>query len=103
MWLLLFSIVVTVCGVVTQLLQVYKIELSLQSHYQRTTQIRFDPLVLALDLSTENKSNELLIKQEISKCQEEPDIDADNSECDLVQPSARHRKVKEMLNERKDE
>ena len=102
-WLLLFSIIVTICGVVTQLLQVCKIKLTLQSHYQKTTRIRFHPLVLALDLSTENQSNELLMEQEISKCQEGPDVDVDNSECDLLQPSARRRKVEEILDEKKEE
>ena len=86
-----------------QLLQVYKIKLTLQSHYQKTTRIRFHPLVLALDLSTENKSNKLLIEKEISKCQEGPDVDVDNSECDLLQPSARRRKVEEILDEKKEE
>ena len=55
------------------------------------------------DLSTEKGSKELLIKQEISKCQEENDVDTNKSECDLLQPSARCRKIEEILNKRKDE
>ena len=46
--------------------------------------------------------NELSNEQEISKCQEENDVDADNSDCDVPQPRATRRKVEEMLNERKD-
>ena len=53
------------------------------------------------DLSNEKESNELSNEQEISNCQEENDVDADNSACDSLQPSARRRKVEEMLNERK--
>ena len=55
------------------------------------------------DLSTEKESKELLIKQEISKCQEENDVDTNKSECDLLQPSSRCRKIEEILNKRKDE
>ena len=40
--------------------------------------------------------------QEISKCEEQNDADADNSKCDLPQFSAKCRKAEEMLNERKD-
>ena len=40
--------------------------------------------------------------QEISKCEEQNDADAENSKCDLPQFSAKCRKVEEMLNERKD-
>ena len=47
------------------------------------------------------KCKELSNEQEISNCQEENDIDADNSECNLLQPSTRLRKVEEMLNKRK--
>ena len=53
------------------------------------------------DLSNEKERNELSNKQEISKCQDENDVDADYSECDRTQPNARRRKVEEMLNERK--
>ena len=52
-------------------------------------------------LSNEKESNELSNQQEISKCQEENDTDADKSECNLQQHSARRTKVQEMLNERK--
>ena len=55
------------------------------------------------DLSNEKESNELSNKQEISKCQDENDADAGNSECDPTQPNARPRKVEEMLNEKKGE
>ena len=37
----------------------------------------------AKDFSNEKESNELSNEQEISKCQEENDADADNSECDF--------------------
>ena len=47
------------------------------------------------------KCKELSNEQEISNCQEENDIDADNSECNLLQPNTRLRKVEEMLNKRK--
>ena len=56
----------------------------------------------AKDLSNEKEIHELSNEQEISKCQEEHDVDAGNSECDLPQLRATRRKVKEMLNERKD-
>ena len=36
----------------------------------------------AKDLSNEKENNELSNEQEILTCQEENDIDADNSECD---------------------
>ena len=58
-------------------------------------------IVDAKDLSNKETS-EFSNKQKISKCQEKNEVDADNSECDLPQPSTRHRKVKEILNERKD-
>ena len=54
------------------------------------------------DLANQKKSNELSNEQKISMCQEENDVDADNSECDLPQPSTRRRKVEEMLNKRRD-
>ena len=53
------------------------------------------------DLSNEKESNELSTEHEVSKCQKENNVRADNSECHLPQPSARHRKVEEMLNKRK--
>ena len=53
------------------------------------------------DLSNEKESNELSTEHEVSKFQKENNVDTDNSECDLPQPSARHRKVEEMLNKRK--
>ena len=53
------------------------------------------------DLSNEKESNELSTEHEVSKFQKENNVDADNSGCDLPQPSARHRKVEEMLNKRK--
>ena len=56
----------------------------------------------AKDLANQKKTNELSNEQKISKCQEENDVDADNSECDLPQPSIRRRKVEEMLNKRRD-
>ena len=54
----------------------------------------------AKDLSNEKESNELSNEQEISKCQGENDVDTDNSQCDLPQPSIRHRKVEEILRKR---
>ena len=55
----------------------------------------------AKDFSNKKETSEFSNEQEISKCLEENDVDADNSECDLPQPSARHKKFKEMLNKRK--
>ena len=55
----------------------------------------------AKDLSNEKESDKLSNEQEFSKCHEENDVDDDNSECDLPQPSARRRKVEEMLNGKK--
>ena len=51
----------------------------------------------AKDLSNEKESSELSNEQEISKCQGENDVDTNNSQCDLPQPSIRHRKVEEIL------
>ena len=100
---------VTIFKVVAQLLLACKIVSTLRSHYQVMTWIRFHPLVLALysilqmlkNFQMKKKCKELSNEQEISNCQEENDIDADNSECNLLQPSTRLRKVEEMLNKRK--
>ena len=105
-WFLPSSIIVTICGVIAQLLQVYDSSKPLSNDVSDS----FSPVVSssilditdAKDVSNEKESNKLLNEQEISKCQEENDVDADNSECDLPQPSAKRRKVEEMLNERKD-
>ena len=56
----------------------------------------------AKELSNEKESKELSNEQEISNYQEENDIDVDNSEYNLPQPSTRLRNVEEMLNKRKD-
>ena len=53
-------------------------------------------------LSNKKESNELSYEQETSKCKQENGVDAENLECNLPQPIAGRRKVKEMLNERKD-
>ena len=81
-WFLPSSIIVTICGVIAQLLQVYDSSKPLSNDVSDS----FSPVVSssilditdAKDVSNEKESNKLLNEQEISKCQEENDVDADN-------------------------
>ena len=50
----------------------------------------------AKDFSNEKDSKELSNEQEIYKFQEENNVDADNSECDLLKPGARLKRALEV-------
>ena len=111
MWFLLFSTIVTICGVVVQLLQVYKIVLTLRSYYQMTTRTRFRfyQLVLALYsvfqmlkiFQMKKKVTNFRTNRKFLNVKRKMTLTMTTQECDPPQPSARRRKVEEMLQEKK--